>query len=82
MPKVGGIYKWDPTNFDKVYLGSRAPKKGEFVKCVKPAGNIGTVPSKFKFITSMSGKFYGMVMSNSLEPLTAADRKLLKGKRR
>jgi hypothetical protein len=26
MPKVGGIYKWDPVMADKIYLGSKAPK--------------------------------------------------------
>jgi hypothetical protein len=82
MPKVGGFYKYDPVPADRLYWGNRAPKVGMLVKCVKPAGNIGKVPARFKFISTVSGQFIGMVMTESLVTLTAAERNSLKGKNR
>ena len=76
MPKVGGVYRYDPVMADKVYRKGW-PKEGTYVRACKPAGNIGRVPARYKFVETLSGQFIGMVMSNSLTTLTPAERKKL-----
>ena len=76
MPKVGAVYRYDPVMADKIYRKGW-PKEGTYVRACKPAGNIGRVPARYKFVETLGGQFIGMVMSDSLVRLTSAERKKL-----